>query len=126
MVKRIVPDRGDIVSLSFDPSRGREQAGRRPALVLSPRAYNDKTGLLIGCPITMQRKGYPFEVLLPSSLHTKGVILADHVKSVDWRARNARIVEHAPLSVLTALLTKLSLLIMGTPLTPPPRKTRNA
>lgn len=79
-----VPDAGDFVWLTFDPQAGREQAGRRPALVLSPRAYNETAGLAVVCPITNQVKGYPFEVPVPSGQGPTGVILADHVKSVDW------------------------------------------
>jgi len=93
VMKSYIPDRGDIVSLQFSPQAGKEQAGRRPALVLSPKKYNQKVGLAIFCPITKQEKGYPFEVSLPQSLSTKGVILADHVKSLDWQMRKARFVE---------------------------------
>jgi mRNA interferase MazF len=84
-----VPDSGDLVWLTFDPQAGREQAGRRPALVLSPRIYNAKSGLALVCPITSQVKGYPFEVPVPPGLDAGGVILADHVKSVDWKVRRA-------------------------------------
>lgn len=110
MVKT-TPDRGDIVMLQFHPQRGREQAGRRPALVLSPCSYNAKVGLAILCPIAGAKKGYPFEVLLPATLKTKGVILADHVKSLDWQARGARIIEHVPPKVLGDVLAKLELLL---------------
>ena len=82
-----VPGAGDLVWLTFDPQAGREQAGRRPALVLSPRTYNAKSGLALVCPITNQVKGYPFEVAVPAADGATGVILADHVKSVDWKAR---------------------------------------
>jgi mRNA interferase MazF len=85
-----VPHSGDFVWLTFDPQAGREQAGRRPALVLSPRIYNAKSGLALACPVTNQVKGYPFEVAIPASLGTTGVILADHLKSVDWKARRAQ------------------------------------
>ena len=85
-----VPERGDVVWLDFDPQRGHEQAGRRPALVLSPRKYNDIVGLAIVCPITGQKKGYPFEVDIPDGHNVAGVILADQVKSLDWRARNGQ------------------------------------
>jgi len=84
-----IPDRGDIVWITFNPQAGHEQAGRRPALVLSPKAYNGKVGLALLCPITSQIKGYPFEVLIPDGLPVNGVILADQVKSLDWKARNA-------------------------------------
>ena len=89
MARPYVPDRGDIVWLRFDPQAGREHAGRRPAVVLSPRAYNQQVGLALFCPITTRVKGYPFEVPLPARTKLKGVILSDHVKSVDWRARSA-------------------------------------
>jgi mRNA interferase MazF len=83
------PDRGDVVWLEFSPQAGREQAGHRPALVLSPRVYNAKVGLAVVCPITSRKKGYPFEVDLPAGLGVVGVVLADQVKSVDWQARQA-------------------------------------
>jgi mRNA interferase MazF len=83
MASRYVPDAGDIVWLNFSPQAGREQAGHRPALVLSPQAYNGKTNLMICCPMTTQIKNYPFEVLIA------GVVLADQVRSLDWRSRNA-------------------------------------
>ena len=84
-----VPETGDLVWLTFDPQAGREQAGRRPALVLSPRTYNAKSGLALVCPITSQAKGYPFEVAVSASHGVAGVILADHVKSVDWKVHRA-------------------------------------
>ena len=83
-----VPQAGDIVWLNFTPQAGHEQAGHRPALVLSPKAYNQKTSLMICCPITTQIKGYPFEVLI--SGEPESVILADQVKSLDWRSRKAK------------------------------------
>src|SRR2546427_12812343 len=82
-----VPERGDAVWISLDPQAGHEQAGRRPALVLSPAAYNGRVGLALFCPITSQVKGYPFEVPIPAGLPISGVIGADQVKSLDWRAR---------------------------------------
>ncbi len=84
-----VPRRGDVVWLSFDPQAGHEQAGRRPAFVVSPETYNRKTGLFLACPITSKVKGYPFEVALPNDLVVSGVILADQIKSLDWKARKA-------------------------------------
>ena len=84
-----VPRRGDVVWLSFDPQAGHEQAGRRPAFVVSPDTYNRKTGLFLACPITSKVKGYPFEVALPNGLAVSGVILADQIKSLDWKARKA-------------------------------------
>src|SRR3954453_9876042 len=84
-----VPDSGDLIWLSFSPQAGREQAGRRPALVLSPRSYNAKVGLCLACPVTHHAKGYAFEVALPDGLPVQGVVLADHVKSADWRERGS-------------------------------------
>ena len=85
-----IPERGDAVWMSFTPQAGHEQAGRRPAVVLSPKSYNQKVGLAIFCPITNQIKGYPFEVILPPEIGVTGVILSDQVKSLDWTARQAR------------------------------------
>ena len=87
MARRYVPEAGDIVWLNFTPQAGREQAGHRPALVLSPAAYNDKTSLMICCPMTTQIKDYPFEVLIAGT--PVNVVLADQVKSLDWRSRGA-------------------------------------
>ena len=89
MKSAFVPDAGDFVWLTFDPQAGREQAGRRPALVLSPKIYNVRSGLLLACPVTNQAKGYPFEVAVPSGSGLTGVVLVDHLKSVDWKARQA-------------------------------------
>jgi mRNA interferase MazF len=102
-----VPDAGDIVKVDMDPRLGHEQGGWRPALVLSPRNYNGKTGMAVVVPITNQVKGYPFEVPLPSRIKTTGVILADAIRSLDWRARNARYAETAPPEVLRAVHTRL-------------------
>ena len=82
-----VPGPGDVVWLRFDPQAGHEQAGTRPAVVLSPAAYNLKSGMMLSCPITNQIKKYPFEVLIRDHANVRGVILADQVKSPDWRAR---------------------------------------
>ncbi len=90
MVKRYVPSRGDLVWLNFTPQAGHEQAGHRPALVLSPAPYNDKAGLMLCCPITSQAKGYPFEVLLSPDAPVRGAVLSDQLRSVDWRARKAK------------------------------------
>ena len=90
MARAYAPDRGDIVWLQFDPQAGHEQAGHRPALVISPRAYNRKVGLALCCPITNQVKGYPFEVVLPAASKANGAVLADQVKSLDWRIRKAK------------------------------------
>ncbi len=106
-----IPDRGHLVWLSFTPQSGHEQAGRRPALVLSPRAYNSKVGLLLACPVTSVRKGYPFEVSLSSELAIQGVILSDQVKSLDWQSRNAEYIADAPTSVFAEVMGKLNTLL---------------
>ncbi len=104
MPARFVPDRGDVVWINFNPRVGHEQAGRRPAVVLSPASYNAKVGLGIFCPITNQVKGYPFEVLIPTGLSVSGVVLADQLKSLDWRARNAELIGSLPTSVVDEVL----------------------
>jgi mRNA interferase MazF len=109
--KAYVPDRGDAVWVSLSPQAGHEQAGRRPALVLTPAAYNGKVGLLILCPITNQIKGYPFEVTIPSGLKVTGAILCDQAKSLDWRARKAELICRLPESVTVAVLKKLNTLL---------------
>src|SRR5688572_24863255 len=91
VANQYVPGRGDVVWLSLNPQAGHEQAGRRPALVLSPASYNRRVGLALFCPITNQVKGYPFEVALPAGLPATGVILSDQVRSLDWRERRAEI-----------------------------------
>jgi mRNA interferase MazF len=106
-----VPDRGDVVWLAFTPQAGREQAGRRPAVVLTPERYNDKAGLAICCPITSQARGYPFEVALPAGLPVGGVILADQVKSLDWRSRRATRIARLSNDVLEDILLKLGALL---------------
>ena len=109
--RRGAPDRGDVVWLRFNPQAGHEQAGQRPALVVSPVAYNRRVGLALICPITSQVKGYPFEVALPASLGVEGVVLSDQVKSLDWRARGARRIAKAPAAVTDEVLGKLSTLL---------------
>ncbi len=106
-----VPDAGDLVWLTFDPQAGHEQAGRRPALVLSPRSYNQKSGLALACPITNQVKGYPFEVPLPPGCGVSGAILTDHLKSLDWSARRAAKVGRIPQTTLDDVLAKLAPLL---------------
>ena len=105
------PRRGDVVWISLNPQAGHEQAGRHPALVLSPTAYNSRVGLAILCPITGQIKGYPFEVLIPDGLAAEGVILADQVKSLDWQARRAELVCTLPPETVAEVLGKLSTLL---------------
>lgn len=111
MAPRYVPARGDLVWLSFDPQVGHEQRGARPALVVSPAEYNRRVGLALFCPVTSQRKGYPFEVELPESGSVQGVVLADQIKSLDWRARRARRIEDAPSSVVEEVLAKIEVLV---------------
>lgn len=106
-----VPERGDLVWISFTPQAGHEQAGRRQALVISPGAYNGKVGLAILCPITSQVKRYPFEVKLPSDLPVTGVVLSDQVKSLDWRARRVEWAAQAPEAVVQEVLQKLTTLV---------------
>lgn len=105
-----VPERGDLIWLNFNPQSGHEQAGKRPAVVLSPRSYNEKVGLAICCPITSKVKGYPFEVLLPSG-KVSGAILADQIRSLDWRSRNAAFIEVASSSVMRLVQAKIGLLL---------------
>lgn len=106
MADEYVPERGDLVWLTFTPQVGHEQAGRRPALVLSPASYNGRAGLALVCPVTNQSKGYPFEVALPEGLAVTGVILADHVRSVDWRARRIAFDCIAPDDTVRQVLVK--------------------
>ncbi len=106
-----VPERGEVVWITLNPQVGHEQSGRRPAAVLSPAAYNGKVGLAIVCPITSQVKGYPFEVLIAAGLPVTGAILADQVKSLDWRARRAERICALPAGVVAELLQKLGTLL---------------
>ena len=111
MAKAYIPERGDVVWLQFDPQAGHEQAGKRPALVLSPSAYNGRVGLALLCPITSQRKGYPFEVALPTGMRIQGVVLADQIKSLDWRIRRAERVDGVPNGVLDEAVAKIRVLL---------------
>ena len=113
-----LPDRGHLVWISMDPQAGHEQAGRRPALVLSPASYNGPVGLALFCPITGQAKGYPFEVPLPAGLAVSGVVLADHVKCLDWRARRAEYAGVVPAAVGAEVVQRLALLLGGDPAAP--------
>lgn len=108
---RAAPDRGDVVWITLDPQVGHEQRGRRPALVLSPRTYNARVGLGLFCPITSQAKGYPFEVPLPAGLPVSGVVLADQVRSMDWRGRDARPFGRVPREVIAHVLRRLDALL---------------
>jgi mRNA interferase MazF len=106
-----IPDSGDIVWIMFNPQAGHEQAGHRPALILSPQAYNGKVGLAILCPITNQIKRYPFEVKIPDGLEVGGAILSDQVKSLDWKARQAKFSCKVPHSIFNEVVQKLNTLI---------------
>lgn len=109
----VAPRRGDLVWLSFDPQAGHEQAGRRPALTISPLAYNQRVGLALFCPITSQAKGYPLEVALSAGGAIGGVVLADQLKSLDWRARHLEVVAQAEPAVLDRALELIDLLVGG-------------
>ena len=111
MVDATVPDRGDLAWVSFSPQAGHEQAGRRPAVVLSRAAYNRRVGLALFCPIASQVKGFPFEVPLPDSAPLSGVVLSDQVKSLDWRARRAEVVGRLPAGAVQEVLGKLGTLL---------------
>ncbi len=106
-----VPGRGHAVWLAFDPQLGHEQAGRRPALVLSPASYNEKVGLALVCPITRRVKGYPFEVEIPKESGVAGVVLSDQVKSLDWDERRAEFICQVPGQVVCDVLAKLGTLL---------------
>ena len=110
MVKRYVPQRGDLIWLTFDPQTGHEQKGHRPAIVLSPDYYNRASGLALVCPITSQSKGYPFEVPV-SQGKVKGVILSDQVKSLDWSVRRASFVARAADTTLSAVIENVAALL---------------
>ena len=110
-MRRFIPDRGDVVWLDFDPQAGHEQAGRRPALTVSPVGYNGKVGLAVFCPITSQIKGYPFEVVIPKTARIQGAVLSDQVKNLDWHARNAELICRLPDEVTREVLAKLNTLV---------------
>jgi len=111
MPKIYVPDRGDVVWISFNPQAGHEQAGRRPAVVMSPAAYNGKVSLAILCPVTNQIKGYPFEVVIPQGLRVSGAVMSDQAKSLDWKARKAELICKLPERVVNDVLRKLTTLL---------------
>lgn len=110
VTKAYVPDRGDFVWLAFDPQREHAQRGRRPALVLSPRAYNARAGLAVCCPVTSQVKGYPVEVAVDGR-KIQGVVLSDQVKSLDWRAREASFIEKISQAALRDVQRRLVALL---------------
>lgn len=105
------PDQGDVVWITLNPQAGHEQAGRRPALVLSPAAYNRKVGLAVLCPITNHVKGYPFEVVIPNGFKVTGAILSDQVKNLDWKVRDTKLICKLPSSLTTEALKKLGTLL---------------
>jgi mRNA interferase MazF len=107
-----VPDRGDLIWLNFTPQAGREQMGTRPALVLSPKKYNEKTNLVICCPITSNIKGYPFETIIDGK-KISGAVLCDHLKNLDWKVRKAKFIEKAHKSILAECAAKISALIIN-------------
>ena len=109
-----VPDSGDVGRIGLDPRSGREHAGGRPAIVLSPARYNARVGLALICPVTSQAKGYPFEVEIPDGLAVTGVVLADHVKSLDWRTRRAQFICAIPEATVRRIVQRI------TPLLAPP------
>jgi mRNA interferase MazF len=109
--KPYVPEKGDIIWLNFNPQIGHEQSGRRPALVISPQEYNQKTDLAILYPITSHVKGYPFEVKIPDDLEIKGVILSDQIKNLDWKIREAEFICKLPRMSFSETINKISVLI---------------
>lgn len=111
MARRYIPDRGDLVWLQFNPQSGHEQAGHRPAVALSPRAYNQRSSLALFCPITSRIKGYPFEVVLPEGLPIGGAVLCDQAKSLDWAARQATFAGKLPPAAVEDILAKLTALL---------------
>ena len=111
MSRKYFPDRGDPVRLNFSLKAGNEQSGRRPAVVVSPRSYNKNVGLGLFCPITSQIKGYPFEVEIPAGMKISGVVLSDQIKSLDWKARDAKFICKLPVSTMREVLKKLNVLL---------------
>jgi mRNA interferase MazF len=111
MPRRYAPERGDVVWLQFTPQAGHEQTGRRPAVTLSPRLYNEKVGLGLFCPITSHQKSYPFEVRIPQGLAVEGAVLSDQVKSLDWQVRQAEFVCRLPEATVAELMAKVQTLL---------------
>ena len=110
MTESYVPERGDLVWLSFDPQAGHEQAGRRPALVITRSSYNRRPGLAVVCPVTWTAKGYPFEVTLPEGSPVNGVVLADHIRSVGWKVRRAEPAGQVALALMARVHTTITAL----------------
>jgi mRNA interferase MazF len=111
MVDKYIPERGDIVKLNFDPTLGREQAGYRPALIVTTREFNQVTRLALACPITSKIKGVKLEVLLPAGLITSGAVLAFQVKTIDWVERQVKYVESLPEETIDEVISKLQVLL---------------
>ena len=110
VMKNYIPERGDIVWLDFMPQAGHEQHGKRPAIVLSPQAYNRKTGLALFCPITTKQKGYPFEVKIETR-KINGVVLSDQIKSLDWQQRSVEFIVKATEEEINEVIKKLNVLV---------------
>ena len=106
-----IPNRGDIVWLNFNPQAGHEQAGKRPAIVISPKQYNARVGLALFQPITSKQKGYPFEVALPKNIPITGVILSDQIKSLDWKIRKVEFICNIPKKYYLDAIEKFKILI---------------
>lgn len=113
MSRARVPRRGDLLRLNFDPQSGHEQAGFRPAVVVSNSVYNENSSTIVVCPVTSRARGWPFEVSLPPSAKMEGVVLVDQVKVVDWRARKARVLCSCPEAVLDEIDARLDVLFRG-------------
>jgi mRNA interferase MazF len=111
MVNKYVPQRGDIVKLNFDPTLGREQAGYRPALIVTTKEFNQATRLALACPITSKIKGFNLEVVLPDGLITSGAILAFQVKTIDWVERQVKYIESLPEEAIEEVISKLQVLL---------------
>jgi mRNA interferase MazF len=111
MPRRYAPERGDVVWLQFTPQAGHEQAGRRPAVTLSPRIYNEKVGLGLFCPVTSHIKGYPFEAQLPTGMPVGGVALCDQVRNLDWKTRNAQFICRLPEATVAEIIAKIQALL---------------
>jgi len=107
------PDKGDIVWIDMNPQLGHEQAGRRPAIIMSPLKYNSKVGLALVCPITSHIKGYPFEVVIPDVFKVKGAILADQIRNADWTARNIELIFKAPQTLIDEVQEKINAILNG-------------
>lgn len=106
-----IPTRGDVISIMLDPQSDHEQAGRRPAVILSPAAYNAKVGLALLCPVTGQVKGHPFQVAIPAGLPISGVIVADQIKSLDWQERQMELSCSWPPGIVSEALQKIGALL---------------